>query len=269
MLCVGCWWLGPRPFVPDSRPPLGNVCISIMRSKLAKCDGQKQDATSRNFRAEREPQMLPMGKTETGHGTACTPAFLYLDANSRQGLMCDSSSSAYAERAGSKESESRSALLVEPAVAPVAVVAWSNSECLNYVPLILNLSAPLAESGGAGVYDLCAVTITLCIKDRRYDCSMAVLDDDSRRGMFRKSMSLLAGFVLIVAAVMFGPAGIGWRQGWLFFVVFWAFTILSAVYLWRMESGDLRRAKQGARGNRILGQGIDGSTSCGRFWRSS
>jgi protein-S-isoprenylcysteine O-methyltransferase Ste14 len=64
---------------------------------------------------------------------------------------------------------------------------------------------------------------------------MAVLDDDSRRGMFRKSMLLLAGFVLVVAAVMFGPAGIGWRQGWLFFIVFWVYTILSAVYLWRVN----------------------------------
>jgi protein-S-isoprenylcysteine O-methyltransferase Ste14 len=64
---------------------------------------------------------------------------------------------------------------------------------------------------------------------------MAVLDVDSRGGMFRKSMSLLAGFVLILAAVMFVPAGVGWRQGWLFFVVFWAFTISSAAYLWRVN----------------------------------
>jgi protein-S-isoprenylcysteine O-methyltransferase Ste14 len=64
---------------------------------------------------------------------------------------------------------------------------------------------------------------------------MAVLDDDSRRGMFRKSMLLLAGFVLVVAAIMFGPAGIGWLQGWLFFVVFWVYTILSAAYLWRVN----------------------------------
>ncbi len=64
---------------------------------------------------------------------------------------------------------------------------------------------------------------------------MAVLNDDLRGGMFRKSMSLLAGSVLVVAAVMFVPAGFGWRQGWLFFVVFWAFTISSAAYLWRVN----------------------------------
>jgi protein-S-isoprenylcysteine O-methyltransferase Ste14 len=52
---------------------------------------------------------------------------------------------------------------------------------------------------------------------------------------FGKSMALLVGFVLIVAALMFGPAGARWRQGWLFFVVFWASTILSAVYLWRVN----------------------------------
>jgi protein-S-isoprenylcysteine O-methyltransferase Ste14 len=53
--------------------------------------------------------------------------------------------------------------------------------------------------------------------------------------MFRKSMLLLAGFVLVVAAIMFVPAGVGWREGWVFFVVFWAYTILSAAFLWRVN----------------------------------
>jgi protein-S-isoprenylcysteine O-methyltransferase Ste14 len=64
---------------------------------------------------------------------------------------------------------------------------------------------------------------------------MGAENDDARRGMFGKSMLLLAVFVGIVGALMFVPAGVGWRQGWLFFGVFWAFTILSAVYLWRVN----------------------------------
>ena len=116
-----------------------------------------------------------------------------------------------------------------------AVVASSDSECLNYLPLVFNLSLPPAEPGAVSVFDLCAVTFTLSIQDRHYDCSMAVLDGDSRGGMFRNSMLLLAGFVLVVAALMFVPAGVGWRGGWLFFVVFWVFTILSAAHLWRVN----------------------------------
>src|SRR5215813_1576629 len=35
--------------------------------------------------------------------------------------------------------------------------------------------------------------------------------------------------------MMFLPAGIGWRGGWLFLLVFLAFMILSCGYLWRVN----------------------------------
>jgi protein-S-isoprenylcysteine O-methyltransferase Ste14 len=89
--------------------------------------------------------------------------------------------------------------------------------------------------GAASVYNRRGVALTLSIQGRRYHFRMAVQNDVSRGEMFCKSMLLLAGFVLIVAALMFGPAGIAWQQGWLFFVVFWAYTISSAVYLWRVN----------------------------------
>lgn len=68
---------------------------------------------------------------------------------------------------------------------------------------------------------------------RRYHDYMVAAVDDSRRLLLRKSLLLYAASVLVLAAVMFIPAGPGWRQGWLFFAVFWTFTLLSAAYLWR------------------------------------
>ncbi len=38
---------------------------------------------------------------------------------------------------------------------------------------------------------------------------------------------------LVFGLLLFLPAGIGWRRGWLFLLVFLALTILSAAYLWR------------------------------------
>lgn len=64
---------------------------------------------------------------------------------------------------------------------------------------------------------------------------MTTEDDAPRRRMLRKSMQLLAGTVLFLALLMFVPAGIGWRRGWLFLLVFCTYTFLSARYLWRVN----------------------------------
>lgn len=69
----------------------------------------------------------------------------------------------------------------------------------------------------------------------RYHCGMTVEDDNSRGRILRKSMFLLAGNVLFLAVIMFVPAGLGWCQGWLFFLIFCTFMVLSAAYLWRVN----------------------------------
>jgi protein-S-isoprenylcysteine O-methyltransferase Ste14 len=68
---------------------------------------------------------------------------------------------------------------------------------------------------------------------RRYHCCMTVNDDNSRRRILRGSTFSLAGMVLFLAIIMFLTAGIGWRRGWLFLLVFSVFMVLSAAYLWR------------------------------------
>jgi protein-S-isoprenylcysteine O-methyltransferase Ste14 len=64
---------------------------------------------------------------------------------------------------------------------------------------------------------------------------MTVQDGTSHRNILRKSMFLLAGTVLFLAVIMFLPAGIGWRRGWLFLLVFCTYTFLSATYLWHVN----------------------------------
>ena len=64
---------------------------------------------------------------------------------------------------------------------------------------------------------------------------MEAVDDKTRRGVLRKSIRLSAATALILAVTMFLPAGIGWRRGWLFLLVFYAYTFLSAAYLWRVN----------------------------------
>jgi protein-S-isoprenylcysteine O-methyltransferase Ste14 len=44
-----------------------------------------------------------------------------------------------------------------------------------------------------------------------------------------------AGFLLMFAAVLFLPAGVGWKRGWLFFFVFITFMSVSSVILWRVN----------------------------------
>jgi protein-S-isoprenylcysteine O-methyltransferase Ste14 len=64
---------------------------------------------------------------------------------------------------------------------------------------------------------------------------MASDDDRSRARLLRKSLYSLAVWMLILGAMMFGIAGFGWHQGWIFFLVFWLYTIVSAIYLWRVN----------------------------------
>lgn len=48
----------------------------------------------------------------------------------------------------------------------------------------------------------------------------------------RRSLISLAVFLLLLAFIMFLPAGIGWLQGWLFLAVFLLQIAVAAVYLW-------------------------------------
>ena len=43
----------------------------------------------------------------------------------------------------------------------------------------------------------------------------------------------LVGFFSLLAVVMFLPAGIGWRKGWLFLAVFLLQMAIAAIYVWR------------------------------------
>ena len=51
--------------------------------------------------------------------------------------------------------------------------------------------------------------------------------------VLRRSLLSLAVFLLILALVMFLPAGIGWWHGWLFLGVFVLQVALATIYLWR------------------------------------
>ncbi len=56
--------------------------------------------------------------------------------------------------------------------------------------------------------------------------------NDSVRAAPRAILSLV-GFFVLLAAAMFLPAGIGWRQGWLFLAVFAIEIALEVLYIWR------------------------------------
>ena len=49
----------------------------------------------------------------------------------------------------------------------------------------------------------------------------------------RRAILSLVVFLLLLATVMFVPAGIGWWQGWLFLAVFTLQIVLTALYIWR------------------------------------
>ena len=48
-----------------------------------------------------------------------------------------------------------------------------------------------------------------------------------------KAILPLVAFLLLLALVMFVPAGIGWWQGWLFLAVFTFQIVAMALYIWR------------------------------------
>jgi protein-S-isoprenylcysteine O-methyltransferase Ste14 len=62
---------------------------------------------------------------------------------------------------------------------------------------------------------------------------MTIDKNNFRSRLLRRTTLSTVGFFLVLAVVLFLPAGIGWRKGWLFFLVFLAFMVLSARYLWR------------------------------------
>jgi len=51
--------------------------------------------------------------------------------------------------------------------------------------------------------------------------------------VLRRSLLSLVAFLLVLGLALFLPGGIGWWQGWLFFVVFLLEIALAALYLWR------------------------------------
>jgi protein-S-isoprenylcysteine O-methyltransferase Ste14 len=55
----------------------------------------------------------------------------------------------------------------------------------------------------------------------------------SRSHALRGTLISGIGFSLLLGTVMFLSAGIRWRRGWLFLLVFIAFAVLSSAYLWR------------------------------------
>src|SRR6476620_3464284 len=59
--------------------------------------------------------------------------------------------------------------------------------------------------------------------------------DVARRAILYKSWVLLIVWILILALILFVPAGIHWIQGWLFLLVFFVYTVASAWYLWRVN----------------------------------
>ncbi len=54
-------------------------------------------------------------------------------------------------------------------------------------------------------------------------------------GILRRTVISTVGFFIVLAVMMFLPAGAGWRRGWLFYGVFCASMVLSAAYLWRVN----------------------------------
>ena len=54
------------------------------------------------------------------------------------------------------------------------------------------------------------------------------------RGILRTTV-LSVIYLLVFAAVLFIPAGIDWRLGWLFLAIFTVCTLLTCIYLWRVN----------------------------------
>ncbi|MBN2583341.1 MAG: isoprenylcysteine carboxylmethyltransferase family protein [Planctomycetes bacterium] len=54
-------------------------------------------------------------------------------------------------------------------------------------------------------------------------------------GTLPRAILQLARFSLFLAITLFLPGGIAWRAGWLFFAVLITLTVLSSMYLWRVN----------------------------------
>lgn len=52
-------------------------------------------------------------------------------------------------------------------------------------------------------------------------------------GVLQRSLISLVVFLLVLALALFVPAGIGWKEGWLFLAVFVLQIAIAALYLWR------------------------------------
>ena len=65
----------------------------------------------------------------------------------------------------------------------------------------------------------------------------------------------LVVFLLLLAAVMFVPAGLGWWQGWLFLAVFALQIVADGSLYLAHKPRDFRRPEQDAEGNEGLGSG--------------
>jgi protein-S-isoprenylcysteine O-methyltransferase Ste14 len=61
----------------------------------------------------------------------------------------------------------------------------------------------------------------------------AEVDGRVMKSVLRQSLLSLLGFLLVLGLALFLPGGIGWWQGWLFFLVFVLEIALAALYLWR------------------------------------
>jgi protein-S-isoprenylcysteine O-methyltransferase Ste14 len=64
---------------------------------------------------------------------------------------------------------------------------------------------------------------------------MTVDDENFRRRLLRRSALSLGGMLVFLAVIIFVPAGLRWWRGWLFLLVFCAFTVLSTAYLWQVN----------------------------------
>jgi protein-S-isoprenylcysteine O-methyltransferase Ste14 len=60
----------------------------------------------------------------------------------------------------------------------------------------------------------------------------AKLDEQATKSVLRQSILSLLVFLVVLGLALFLPAGIGWRRGWLFFVLFLLEIALAALYLW-------------------------------------
>jgi protein-S-isoprenylcysteine O-methyltransferase Ste14 len=62
---------------------------------------------------------------------------------------------------------------------------------------------------------------------------MTTGQENCHRRLLARSLCSLAGMSVALALLLFLPAGVGWRRGWVFLLVFLTLMVLSSAYLWR------------------------------------